>query len=69
MVHAREWTSFWRENAIARRHSTTSFTENVVVAKISHGNVSSFIILLSGKGLTAFNRNNCANLTGEKKVK
>ena len=34
---AREPTSFWRENVIAmHRHSTTSFSENVLVAKTSY---------------------------------
>ena len=30
-------------------------------------NVARFLILHSGKGLTYFNKNNCANFSGEKK--
>ena len=33
---AREPTSFWREKSDSCRHSTTSFGENVVVAKKSY---------------------------------
>ena len=48
-----------------RRHSTTSFSENVVVAKTSYRNVRSYH-LRSGEGLTSFNKNNRANFSGEK---
>ena len=51
----------------SRRHSATSFSENVVVAKRSYRIVRSFIILRSGESLTSFNRNNRANFSGEKK--
>ena len=35
-MHARKPTSFWRENVVAVVSSTTSFSENVVMAKISY---------------------------------
>ena len=48
----------------SRRHFTTSFSKNVIVAGT---NVSCFIILLSGEGLTSFSINNRTNFFGEKK--
>ena len=55
----------------SRRHSTTSFSESVVVAgtsyQISVSNVRSFSILQSGEGSTSFNNDNGANFSGEKK--
>ena len=54
----------------SRRHSTTSFSESVVVAgtsyQISVSNVRSFSILQSGEGSTSFNNDNSANFSGEK---
>ena len=47
-----------------RRHSTTSFSVNVVVAEeLSH--VTRFIILRSEEALTSFNKDNSANFSGE----
>ena len=55
----------------SRRHSTTSFSESVVVAgtsyQISVSNVRSLSILQSGEGSTSFNNDNSANFSGEKK--
>ena len=55
----------------SRRHSTTSFSESVVVAgtsyQISVSNFRSFSILQSGEGSTSFNNDNSANFSGEKK--
>ena len=48
----------------SRRHSTTSFSENVVVAKTSYRKVRGFIILRSGEGLTSFNKKKSANFSG-----
>ena len=42
---------------------------NVVVAGNMLTNVTSFIILQSGEGLTSFNKDNSANFYGEKKKK
>ena len=54
----------------SRHHSTTSFSENVVVARTSFKkSCKSFIILLTGEGLTSFSINNRTNFFGEKKVK
>ena len=41
---AREPASFWREKRESRRHFSTSFCENGVMAKTSYRRVSSFII-------------------------
>ena len=47
-----------------RRHSTTSFSVNVVVAEeLSH--VTRFLILRSEEALTSFNKDNSANFSGE----
>ena len=55
---------------IARHRSTIkSFGETVEVAKTSYRNVSSFIILRSGSGLTVFNKNNRANAAAENRTK
>ena len=56
----------------SRRHSTTSFSENVVVAETSYQmfmNVRRFIILRSGEGVTSFTKGNSANFSSEKMVK
>ena len=52
----------------SRRHSTTSFSENVETGenKISNINVRSFIILRSGEGVTSFTKGNSANFSTEK---
>ena len=51
----------------SRRHSTTGFNENVVVAGTTElSNVRSFIILLSGEGLTFFSINNRTNFLMKK---
>ena len=47
-----------------RRHSTTSFSVNVVVAE-ELSNVTRFIILRSEDGLISFNKDNSANFSGE----
>ena len=47
----------------SRRHSTTSFGENVVVAE------TSFIILRLEEGVTSFHKDNSSNFSGESKVK
>ena len=49
------------------RHSTTSFSQRVVVAGGGLSNVRSFSILQSGEGSTSFNNDNSANFSGEKK--
>ena len=48
------------------RHSTTSFSEEVVVAGTSYQMLESFSILVSGEGLTSCSINNPANFFGEK---
>ena len=45
----------------SRRHSTTSFSENVVVAG------TGFSILQSGEVLASFNNDNSVNFSGEKR--
>ena len=61
VVRAREPASFWRENVIA---------VVILLRKFRSGrsrlpNVKRFMILHSGKDLTYFNKNNCANFSGE----
>ena len=50
------------------RHSTTSFSENVVVGRNKLSHVRSFITLRTGKGLTSFYKDYSANVSGEKDV-
>ena len=59
VVSARKPASFWRENVVA--DSTTSFSENVEVAKTSYQIVRSFITLRSGESVTSFAKVNGAN--------
>ena len=47
----------------SRRHSTASFSRNVVVAETSS---QRFITSRPGKGSTSFNKNNRAIFSGEK---
>ena len=50
-----------------RRHSTTSFSESVVVAGTSYQMCNRrFSILQSGEVLTSVNNDNSANFSGEK---
>ena len=51
----------------SRRHSTTSFSQRVVVAGGGLSNVRSFSILQSGEGSTSFKNDNSANFSGEEK--
>ena len=51
----------------SRRHSTTSFSQRVVVAGGGLSNVRSFSILQSGEGSTSFNNDNSSNFSCEKK--
>ena len=52
----------------SRRHSTTRFSESVEVAETRYqNNVRSFSIVQSGEGITSFNNDNSANVSGEKK--
>ena len=52
----------------SRRHSTTRFSESVVVAETSYKlKVKSSRILISGEVSTSFNKDNSANFSGEKK--
>ena len=51
----------------SRRHSTTSFSENVVSGGNKLSNARSFSILQSGEVSTFFNNVNSANFSGEKK--
>ena len=60
---AHSWTSV----ILAGKSSTTSFSENVVVGGNKLSNVTSFIILLSGEGLTSFSIYNRTNFFGEQK--
>ena len=51
----------------SRRHSITSFSENIVVAGTSLiSNVRRFSILQSGEVLNSFNNDDSAYLSGEK---
>ena len=50
----------------SRRHSTTSFSENVETGENKISNVRSFIILRSGEGVTSFTKGNSANFSTEK---
>ena len=43
-------------------------SENVVVAETTNQTLDSFLILLSGEGLTFFNKDNSANFSGELKA-
>ena len=52
-------------NNFTRHHPITYM--NVVVAGNMLTNVSSFIILQSGEGLTSFNKDSSAYFSGEKK--
>ena len=45
---------------------TTNFSENVRGGENKISNVKSFIILLSGEGVTSFTKDNNANFSGEK---
>ena len=64
---AQAWTSvILAGKRDRRRHSTTSFSEEVVVAGTSYQMLESFSILLSGEGLTSCSINNPANFFGEK---
>ena len=67
---AREPASFWLEDEIGlviRHHSTTSFSENVVVVETSYQMLEVFFLFLrSGEGLTSFNLDNSANFSCEK---
>ena len=64
---AREWTSVvLAGKRDSRRHSTTSFSENVVVAETSYQNVRSFIVLQTVEGLTS-NKGKSANVSCENK--
>ena len=47
-----------------------SFSENDIVLKTNYQNVSGYIVLQSGKGLTTFNyyRNNLVNFAAENKL-
>ena len=53
----------------SRCHSTTNFSESVLLVGTSYHNfyVRSFSILQSGEGSTSFNNDNSANFSGEKK--
>ena len=58
----------WTSVILAGKSSTTtSFSENVVVGGNKLSNVTSFIILLSGEGLTSFSIYNRTNFFGEQK--
>ena len=50
-VRAREPVSFWWENGVRRRHFTTRFCENSVVAKTSPRNVGD-LVFWNHKGLS-----------------
>ena len=50
----------------SRRHSSMSFSENVVVSETSY-QMLEVLSLWPGEGLTSFNKNNSANLSGEKR--
>ena len=52
-------------NRFSRHHPITHM--NVVVAGNMLTNVTIFIILQSGEGLTSFNKDNSGNFSGEKK--
>ena len=60
LVRAREPASFWRENVVAVVNLLRILARN----KIS--NVSSFIFLPSGEGVTSFTEGNSANFSSEK---
>ena len=61
VVRAREPASFWRENVIAVVILLRKFRSSG--NRLS--NVRRFMILRSRKDLTYFNKNNCANFSGE----
>ena len=50
----------------SRRHSSMSFSENVVVSETSY-QMLEVLSLWPGEGLTSFNKDNSANLSGEKR--
>ena len=52
----------------SRHHSTTSFSQKVVVAETSNQILQVFIVfnLRSGESLTSFNKDNSTNFSGEK---
>ena len=57
------------EKSVSHRHTTTSFTKHVMVAKTSYRNASKFSILRSGNGLVVFNNITRAGfLAAEKKL-
>ena len=65
---AHAWTSvILAGKSDSRRHSTTSFSKNVVVGGNKLSDVRSFNILLSGEGLTSFSIYNRTNFFGEQK--
>ena len=49
----------------SRRHSTTGFRENVMVAGTSYQIFLSLIVLWPGKGKTFSYKNNLTNFSGE----
>ena len=59
---------YWRENAIAHCHFSTSFSENVAVSwREQLSNFKSLIILRPEKGQPFSNKFNRAKLSGDKK--
>ena len=62
------FSSFFAGKSDSRRHSTTGFSENVVVTGTSLViNWKKFYQLAIGEDLTSFSINNCSNISGEKK--
>ena len=64
---ARAWTSVILAGKCgSRRHSTTSFSENVEVAETSYQMLRSLIILRTGVGVTSFTKGKSYNSSSEK---
>ena len=58
----------WAKVILAKKASSScyGFSRECRGGGSKLSNIRSFIILLLGKGLTSFNKNNCANFAGEK---
>ena len=67
-LRVRDFLVIFAGKSDSRRHSTTGFSENVVVTGTSLViNWKKFYQLAIGEDLTSFSINNCSNISGEKK--
>ena len=67
-MRAREPTFILARKCGSRRHSATSFSENVVLANTKYKCYSFYFFLRLGNSLISFNQDNNATFFGEKDV-